>query len=370
MTHCPSDGGRTHLSNEKRFLMQMARDLGADPQNVVSEIYSPPRVTDAARRLNLGIAPGFAFDLTTVDENGKTWDFDDASRRTEARRRLREQRPMFLIGSPMCTAFSTWQFLNAQRRDAGIVHREWVRAMVHLRFVCELYQEQIDAGRYFLHEHPAGATSWSEKCIRDLLVQPNVEAVTSDRCQYGQEDSRSGDPVKKPTSWLSNSEAIRDALRDALQVRCTGRGGACSRPRGGAHRVAEGRVCKESAVYPFQLCKAILMGCRRQLVIDGRLTIGICGIQRPEEEMTYEQLCKVIERKGIFENESELLAVRKARQSSATRSRASRWRAAWSARPGKRSSSTLRQRMSGGRSRGPRHCKDKGSHPSQSSGWT
>ena len=84
--------------------------------------------------------------------------------------------------------------------------------MVRLRFVCELYQEQIDAGRYFLHEHPAGATSWSEKCIKDLFVQPSVEAVTSDRCQYGQEDSRSGDPVKKPTSWLSNSKAIREAL--------------------------------------------------------------------------------------------------------------------------------------------------------------
>ena len=95
------------MSDDKIFLMQMARDLGADPHNVVSEIYSPPRVTDAARRLNLGIAPGFAFDLTTVDGTGKAWDFDDASRRTEARRRLREQRPMFLIGSPMCTAFST-----------------------------------------------------------------------------------------------------------------------------------------------------------------------------------------------------------------------------------------------------------------------
>jgi len=143
------------VNDEKKFLMQMARDLGADVGHVVSEIYSPARVTDAARRLNLGIAPGFAFDLTTVDENGKAWDFDDASRRAEARRRLREQRPMFLIGSPMCTAFSSWQALNAVKRDAGIVHREWVRAMLHLRFVCELYQEQLDAGRYFLHEHPA-----------------------------------------------------------------------------------------------------------------------------------------------------------------------------------------------------------------------
>ena len=113
---------------------------------------------------------------------------------------------MFLIGSPMCTAFSSWQALNAVKRDAGIVHREWVRAMLRLRFVCELYQEQLDAGRYFLHEHPAGATSWGEECIKELMAQQDVEVATCDRCQYGQEDSRSGDPVKNPTKWLTNSK--------------------------------------------------------------------------------------------------------------------------------------------------------------------
>ena len=87
--------------DEKKFLMQMARDLGMDANEVVSAIYSPLRVSELAGRLNLGIAPGFAFDLTC-----KAWDFA-ASRRQEARRRLRIQRPMFPIGSPMCTAFSS-----------------------------------------------------------------------------------------------------------------------------------------------------------------------------------------------------------------------------------------------------------------------
>jgi len=248
-THCPSNDTQrfgSYAREEKQFLLQMARDIGAEGAEIVSEIYSPPRVTEAARRLNLGLTPGFAFDLTTVDENGKAWDFDDVSRRQEARRRLRIQRPMFLIGSPMCTAFSSWQHLNATRRDPGIVHREWVRAMVHLRFVCELYQEQVDAGRYFLHEHPAGATSWAEACIQELLSQPGVETAVCDRCQYGQEDDRSGDPVKKPTKWMSNSQCIRESL----EKRCTGQGGACSRTKGGAHRTATGRVCKESAFYP------------------------------------------------------------------------------------------------------------------------
>ena len=155
--------------------------------------------------------------------------------------------------------------------------------MVHLRFVCELYQEQMDAGRYFLHEHPAGATSWGEECIEELLAQQGVEVATCDRCQYGQEDSQSGDPVKKPTKWLTNSEGIFESH----EKRCTGRGGACSRRKGGTHREASGRVCRESAIYPFELCKAILMGCRRQLVMDGRLVVGIIGPPRRAEEMSY-----------------------------------------------------------------------------------
>ena len=120
--------------------MQMAQDLGGDAYRTVSEIYSPPRVTAAARSLNLGLVQGFGFDRTCGNENGKALDFADVERRKEARRRFREQKPMFLIGSSMCTAFSTWQALNAAKRDPGTVHREWVRAMVHLRFVCGLYQ--------------------------------------------------------------------------------------------------------------------------------------------------------------------------------------------------------------------------------------
>ena len=42
---------------EKDFLVKLAHDLGGDAAQVVSEMYSPPRVTSAARRLkHLGIA--------------------------------------------------------------------------------------------------------------------------------------------------------------------------------------------------------------------------------------------------------------------------------------------------------------------------
>ena len=59
------------------------------------------------------LAPGFAFDLTVADpDDGQPWDFSRRDKREKARRMLREQKPILLIGSPMCTQFSTWQYLN------------------------------------------------------------------------------------------------------------------------------------------------------------------------------------------------------------------------------------------------------------------
>ena len=35
------------------------------------------------------------------------------------------------------------------------------KAAEHIKFVFELYDMQVRSGRYFLHEHPATATSWT-----------------------------------------------------------------------------------------------------------------------------------------------------------------------------------------------------------------
>ena len=48
-----------------------ARERRGAVKRLVSEIYSPPRVTAALKLLpSLGCVPGFAMDLTTVDEHG------------------------------------------------------------------------------------------------------------------------------------------------------------------------------------------------------------------------------------------------------------------------------------------------------------
>ena len=91
-------------------------------KQAITEVYSPPRVTEWAKKLpGYGIVIGFAFDLITRDDNGVPWDFDLAERREAARRFIAEQKPLFLVGSPMCTAFCTWQRINATRRDPKVV---------------------------------------------------------------------------------------------------------------------------------------------------------------------------------------------------------------------------------------------------------
>ena len=71
----------------------------------VTEVYSPPRVTTWASRMKL--TPGLAFDLTGLDpEDGRPWDFNDPNKAAKARRWIEDNKPLLLIGSPMCAAFS------------------------------------------------------------------------------------------------------------------------------------------------------------------------------------------------------------------------------------------------------------------------
>ena len=77
----------------------------------VAEIYSPPRVTEMAR--GMGLTPGLAMDLSTVDpEDGQPWDFNNQEKAMKAEEYVRRIKPVLLIGSPMCTAFSQLQSFN------------------------------------------------------------------------------------------------------------------------------------------------------------------------------------------------------------------------------------------------------------------
>ena len=202
-----------HGYDEKMVLMSLGICAAATPKAVVTEIYSPPRVTELLRQKPWtwrSLVPGFAFDLTVNDpDDNMPWDFSKSGKRSKAMRLIRESRPYMVIGSPCCTAFSTWQALNALRtRDPEKMRRAMARAIKHMDFVVTVYREQLDNGRYFVHEHPANATSWQLKSVENLMQASEVGRVVGDQCQYGSQvlrGSARGQPVRKPIGFMSSS---------------------------------------------------------------------------------------------------------------------------------------------------------------------
>lgn len=171
-------GGSKSCQREKRQAVK----------RVVSEIYSPPRVTQLIKDMkHKHLLPGFAFDLPVNDpEDGMPWDFIIAGKREKAREQLRKQKPYALIGSPECTAFATWQLLNQYKfADPEAKRRARIAAEVHMRFVISLYYEQIEGGGYFIHEHPLWATSWQLEEMAGLMQVPGVQRVRGGQCQWG-----------------------------------------------------------------------------------------------------------------------------------------------------------------------------------------
>jgi hypothetical protein len=208
------------------------REASQAARRIVTEVYSPARVTKLIRdSKNQHVMPGYAMDLTTVDpDDGLPWDFSRKSKRVKARRLIREQRPYLVIGSPQCKEFCAWQRLNEKRfPDDGKRRAAREAAEVHLDFVAQLYRDQLDGGRYFLHEHPRWASSWSLKCMEEVASLPGVQIVHGDQCQYGAETQSSdsvstkGSPILKPTGFMTNSPE----MANALSRRCSGQGGQC-----------------------------------------------------------------------------------------------------------------------------------------------
>ena len=74
-----------------------------------------------------------------------------------------EEQPKFVLGSPPCDAFSELNVkLNFPRMDVKKVKARIAEGKRHLHTCVKLYHKQHDAGRFFLHKHPATAKSWED----------------------------------------------------------------------------------------------------------------------------------------------------------------------------------------------------------------
>ena len=137
------------------------------------------------------------------------------------------------------------------------MHPDKVRGIIregrlHLRFMAQIYMLQVEAGRMFLHEHPAGARSWGGPIMAPLINHPDVPISDSDQCQYGQtttDDNGQQYAAKKPTRWMSNSHFMLARLRK----KCPGKH---------PHSLLLASRAKHAAFYPLELITEILRGIR------------------------------------------------------------------------------------------------------------
>ena len=83
-------------------------------------------------------------------------------------------------------------------------------AKEHVKFCLEIYKMQMYAGRYFLHEHPNSASSWSMPEVVDMVAHADVDVVACDMCAYGLKvtDEIGGALVENRTRLMGNSSKI------------------------------------------------------------------------------------------------------------------------------------------------------------------
>ena len=221
----------------------------------VTEIYSPERVCKEAARF--GLKPGWSVDLLTGFDLNKKGD------RARVETHQRTEKPRLVVGSPMCTMFSMLQTLSGWNPEK---QRRWEQDVGHLYWALDRYEEQMKEGRLFLHEHPAGASSWRLGRVQKLRNTPGVYEVTADLCMFGLNARNAGGgvegPARKRTRFLTNSWWIAQELNR----QCDG---------SHKHQHLVGGRAKKAAEYTADMCRAI---CRGLLKEQRSKVMSLCQV--------------------------------------------------------------------------------------------
>eukprot|EP00435_Cladocopium_sp_Y103_P046990 s1741_g13.t1 len=226
----------------------------------VAEVFSPPRIAAEAKKQ--GLSAGGSYDLQTG------YDLLDRGDVQRMWRELEEDDPELVVNTPPCTAFSPLQEWNLPRMDFDKAVVLIGEGMEHLETASDVALWQHQRGKVFLFEHPRPSKAWDEPPLQRLLSLDGIYVCVSDMCMYGMRVHE--ELNKKATQWVTNSWHI--AME--LQRRCSG-----DHPH---EPLIHGKAAK-AAIYPPQLCKAVVRGLKRHL----RWKFG--SPQKPKEtEVTIE----------------------------------------------------------------------------------
>jgi len=209
----------------------------------VCELFSPQRVTPAVKEAGFEVTEPPSFDKS------EGWDFFDCSDRKTFWDVLENQQPDLVIMSPECRLFSQIMSLNWKKmknRDETGLLKDQQRALAMLHFCVQVAEFQLARNRYFLIEHPGGASSWSSHAMTWLLKQSGVIRFEFDQCMTGL--AVDGIPNRKTTGIITNQLGIAALLS---QYQCNHRH---------QHQHLVGGLAAKAQVYPQKLIKILVDG--------------------------------------------------------------------------------------------------------------
>ena len=250
-----------------RDAVSMYRKVGAD----VSEVYCVLRIAqEAAVHIVHGqkLVPGWSLDLTRVDPaTGRPWDLSKPEVQARVLQIVVADKPLFLIGSPPCTAFSRLQELSRGKRDPGVAAAELRAAEVHLRFSVEIYWLQLRGHRFFVHEHPSEATSWYYSEVVELACHCEVGQTIVDMCCHGMvvDTGPLQGPARKRTKMLSNSQEVLKRV----EAHCPN--GLPDKSLHHVHVPLKSGRAKRCQIYPRAFCRLVVEGIAAEKKLSPRI---------------------------------------------------------------------------------------------------
>ena len=131
------------------------------------------------------LVPGFACDIQVNDSNGAPWDFDIREQRNQCIRDVLQQRPNFVVGNPMCTAFSILQGLNQAKMEDTKWQAMMGKGVRHMLFAIKIHRILAKSWRVFLHEHPQSASSWRLPEMVSLMEDLKITKTATHMCRFG-----------------------------------------------------------------------------------------------------------------------------------------------------------------------------------------
>ena len=189
--------------------------------------------------------------------------YDVFSRSTQAiaQQVLVEHRPYLLFVSGHS---ALWRVLADSR---GASKEKAAKRVTGL--LVSLCRRQQEAGRYFLLEVPPATCARAfDQVAKALLQRADGKLAFGDLCRFGQNGPDGRKPMRRRTGWLTNGEALLNAL--CLQCICPF----------GAHAVPTAKGA--DVEYPRPLCRAVCQGIVENMGLDYAAGMAGHGGLQPE----------------------------------------------------------------------------------------